>query len=86
MTARAWIAAALATATLAGCGRQVELTRQPGADPVPVAYGADEPATAENLMTPQPQIRPVRNEDLLRRSEPRPEDPFDVPPGADNGR
>lgn len=86
MTARAWIAAALVTAALAGCGRQVELARKPGADPVPVAYGADEPATAENLMTPQPQIRPVRNEDLLRRSEPRPEDPFDVPPGADNGR
>ncbi len=77
---------ALGVAALAGCGRQVELTRKPGAEPLPVAYGAEEPAKAESLMTPKPQIRPVRNEDLLRRSEPRPDDPFELPPGADNGR
>lgn len=86
MTVRQIMLAALGVAALAGCGRQVELVRKPGADPLPVAYGAEEPATAESLMTPQPQIRPVRNEDLLRRSEPRPGDRFDLPPGADNGR
>ncbi len=86
MTARMLMLAALGVAALTGCGRQVELTRQPGAEPLPVAYGADEPATAESLMTPQPQVRPIRNEDLLRRSEPRPDDPFELPPGAGNGR
>lgn len=86
MMKRSILLAALAVAALAGCGRQVELTRKPGADPLPVAYGATEPASAESLMTPHPQIRPVRNEDLLRRSEPRADDPFERPPGADNGR
>lgn len=86
MMAEKIVLTALGVAALAGCGRQVELVRKPGADPLPVAYGAKEPATAESLMTPSPQIRPVRNEDLLRRSEPRPDDPFELPPGADNGR
>lgn len=86
MTAGKIVLAALGVVVLAGCGRQVELTRKPGADPLPVAYGAEEPATADSLMTPSPQIRPVRNEDLLRRSEARPDDPFELPPGADNGR
>lgn len=86
MNRRARIAALLALAALAACGRQADLERTPGMTPPPVAYGEEEPQTSSEMLTPKPQLRPIRNEDLLKRSEPRREDPFNTPPGPDNGR
>lgn len=48
--------------------------------PVPVARGAEEPATPEELMTPDSQARPDRSAEPLKRSEEREHDPFDLPP------
>ncbi|HEX7853921.1 MAG TPA: hypothetical protein VF503_09520 [Sphingobium sp.] len=71
---------------LSGCGRMGPLEHTKGMKPVPVAAGASRAATADELIAPSPQSRPLRNGDLLYRSEKRPEDPFDKPPGANNGR
>ncbi|MCE7795582.1 hypothetical protein LWE61_03315 [Sphingobium sufflavum] len=71
---------------LGGCGRMAPLKRTTGMRPLPVAAGASEPATADQLIAPNTQSRPSRNVDVLTRSEKRAEDPFDLPPGPDNGR
>jgi hypothetical protein len=68
------------------CGRQVALRPKAGEPTVPKAHAATAPETAAQLMTPSTQARPRRNEDLIYKSEPRREDPFRLPPGADNGR
>jgi len=67
-------------ATLAGCGSRQTLVPQPGNTLPPAAFGASEPATAEELIEPSTQARPERSVELLRRSEARAEDPFDLPP------
>ncbi len=74
------IGMALGTLTLGGCGKKVAL--QPAAGKaLPVApAGAEAPLTSEQLMTPKPQARPERSDELLRRSEKRKDDPFDLPP------
>lgn len=71
---------------LGSCGRMGQLEHTKDMKPVPVAAGTSRAATADELMAPSPQSRPLRNGDLLYRSEKRPEDPFDKPPGATNGR
>jgi hypothetical protein len=76
------ICALLLFAALCGCGKYGELEPRPGAKPIPVAYGSDKPATADELVTPSPQERPGRSAELLRRSERRAVDPFDLPPGG----
>lgn len=68
------------TLPLAACGKKVDL--QPGAGktmPVTPA-GAPKQPTAEELMTPPVQARPERSDEILRRSEQRPTDEFDLPP------
>jgi hypothetical protein len=48
---------------------------------LPVApYGATAAPVADDLLTPGPQARPGRNDELLRRSEQRRSDDFDLPP------
>lgn len=66
--------------SLSACGKKVAL--QPGAgEALPVApAGAETPPTADDLITPKPQTRPDRSDELLRRSEKRKDDPFDLPP------
>ena len=71
----------IALATLAGCGGRQPLRRTEGMKPVPVAVGANESASADELMRLTPQERPNRDFEPLTRSQPRPEDPFDLPPG-----
>jgi hypothetical protein len=73
-------------ALLAGCGTPAKLKPLKGMGDVPVAQGADKRATPVQLMTPSTQARPDRQADLLSRSEERQDDPFDLPPGRDNGR
>ncbi|PAX07922.1 hypothetical protein [Sphingomonas lenta] len=65
---------------LLGCGSAAELRPAPG-DALPVApYGANATPTPEQLLTPTTQQRPERSTELLRRSEERRSDEFDLPP------
>lgn len=65
---------------LAGCGSTAGLKPPPGASPVPVAYGADRPATTQELLQPSAQQRPQRGDTTLTRSQERATDDFDLPP------
>jgi hypothetical protein len=44
--------------------------------------GAEAVADADSLMTPSIQTRPGRSDELMKRSERRTDDPFDLPPGG----
>ena len=73
-------AAAAALALLAGCGGREPLRPRPGESlPVAPAMAARAPTTDE-LLTPPPIARPERTDELLRRSQPREDDRFDLPP------
>lgn len=76
------IAAALLAA---GCGSREPLRPPPGGALPPVPAQAARAPTTDELLTPPPVTRPERVEELLRRSEPRQDDRFDLPPpdGAD---
>jgi hypothetical protein len=76
----------IAGLAVAGCGRQVALMPEPGMAPVPTPAFASQPETSDQLMKPSSQARPARNVDILSRSEERQADPFDLPPGPDNGK
>jgi hypothetical protein len=66
--------------TLAACGKREAL------EPLPPRPLPQQPATAPtqptvaDLLTPAPQARPERSDELLRRSEERRQDRFDLPP------
>ena len=65
---------------LAGCGSAVGLKPPPGGA-LPVApYGAATQRTAPELVRPTPQQRPQRSDELLRNSEERRANEFDLPP------
>jgi hypothetical protein len=71
---------------LAACGSRTELRPLPGMASVPKAAEAEAPQTAAQLMKPTTQSRPDRKADLILQSEERKDDPFDLPPGPDNGK
>lgn len=74
-----WIAIAGLLA-LAGCGSAAQLQPAPG-EALPVApYGARATPTPAQLLTPSTQARPERSDELLRSSEQRRSDEFDLPP------
>jgi hypothetical protein len=67
-------------AGLAACGNMEPLQPQAGVGmPVKPAMAARAPTTDE-LLTPPANARPARQDDGLRRSEEREDDPFDLPP------
>jgi predicted small lipoprotein YifL len=68
---------------VAGCGKVGELEPKSGASMPSRAYGQEQEQTATALITPSVQSRPGRSDELLRRSESRSDDPFDLPPGTD---
>lgn len=68
---------------LAGCGKFGPLEPRTGAAPAPLAYGQKEASKTDSFTTPAIQARPGRSDELLRRSERRRDDPFDLPPGED---
>ena len=73
-------AAAILIALLSACGGREPLMPKPG-DSMPVAPAmAARAPTTEELLTPPPVARPERVDELLRRSEPREDDRFDLPP------
>ena len=75
--------AALVTLVMLGaCGKYGELEPKTGSKAIPAAYGQEEAAAADELLAPSAQARPGRSVELLRRSERREDDPFDLPPGS----
>lgn len=68
---------------VAGCGKVGDLEPRTGNAMPPKAYGQTTAQTAEALSTPSVQARPSRTDELLKRSERREDDPFDVPPGQE---
>ncbi len=68
----------------AACGQRADLQPAPGhALPVKPLLAKSAP-TAEQLLTPPTNARPQRVDELIKRSEPRRPDRFDLPP-ADGG-
>lgn len=70
-------------AILAGCGKVGPLEPKAGQAPPAKVPGQDNTPTSDELMTPSVQARPGRSDELMRRSERRTNDPFDLPPGSD---
>ena len=81
MSHRHHILATLAVAALLGaCGAKEDL-KPPANQPAPVVpIGADRAPTTQELTTPDAQARPARSDELLKRSERREPDDFDLPP------
>lgn len=72
--------ALITIAATAGCGKVADLEPAAGkALPVKPMMARTTP-TAEDLLTPPTYARPDRIDELLKRSEPRKPDPFDLPP------
>ena len=69
-----------ATALLCGCGKIADLKPAPG-QPLPVKpLMARTTPTPEQLLTPPPIAHPERIDELMKKSTPRAQDPFDLPP------
>jgi hypothetical protein len=81
MATRRLTAATLAACALLGaCGAKADL-KPPAGQPAPaVPLGATRAPTTQELTTPDAQARPARSDDLLKRSERREPDDFDLPP------
>ena len=74
------LATIAALVSLGGCGRVADLQPVSG-HPMPVKpLMARTTPTAKDLLTPPTYARPDRVDELIRRSEPRRADPFDLPP------
>jgi hypothetical protein len=70
----------LAVVGLAGCGRVADLKPPPGrAMPVKPLMARTTP-TVQDLLARPPIAKPDRVDELITRSQPRPSDPFDLPP------
>ena len=69
-----------ATLLLGACGKVADLKPAPGQSlPVKPMMARSTP-TPEQLLTPPTYARPERVDELMKRSEPREADPFDLPP------
>jgi predicted small lipoprotein YifL len=73
-------------AILAGCGKVGPLEPKAGQAPPANAYGQEKLPGSEELMTPSVQSRPGRSDELMRRSERRADDPFDLAPGREEDK
>ena len=70
----------VAIALLCSCGRVASLRPAQG-EPLPVKpLMAHTTPSAENLLTPPTYADPERVDELIKRSQPRPVDRFDLPP------
>lgn len=79
MTRKLAVLIALSIA-LSACGGRQALKPQPGGGTPPIPRGASEAPTAQQLMESTTQARPERNAELLRQSDQRQDDPFELPP------
>ena len=71
----------IAVFMLGACGLREPLEPPAGQSAPPVPAMASRPLTTEEMLTPPPIARPERVDELLRRSEERRDDRFDLPPG-----
>ena len=74
------IIAGCALLALAACGKRDALRPPEGHSLPPKPATAAAKPTVDELLTPPPETRPNRSDDVLRRSEERPDDRFDLPP------
>jgi hypothetical protein len=74
------ILAALALLSLAACGKRDALRPAEGQALPPKPATAAAPPSVDQLLTPPVETRPGRSDDVLRRSEERPDDRFNLPP------
>lgn len=74
------IAVFAATALLGACGSKEDLKPAAGQPAAAIPVGAKRAPTTEELTTPDAQARPARSDELLKRSEQREPDDFDLPP------
>ncbi len=65
---------------LAGCGQQKSLRPPAGAPLPPKPATAPAAPTATELLQQRSTDRPARSDELLTKSQPRTDDPFDQPP------
>ena len=77
---RALLLLLAALPALASCGSREPLRPKAGQALPPKAAMAAKAPTTEQLLTPPPTARPERQDEGLRRSEEREDDPFDLPP------
>jgi predicted small lipoprotein YifL len=68
---------------LAACGKVGPLEPRAGAAAPAKSYGQTEVPDAGAFLEPSVQSRPGRSDELMRRSERRTNDPFDLPPGSE---
>ncbi len=66
--------------TLSACGGRQVLAPKDGVALPPKPEFARTVPTPDDLMTPDDQARPQRNDELLLKSEKRRDDKFDLPP------
>jgi len=66
--------------TLGGCGAANELRPTSTQKQLATPYGARATPTATQLLTPSSQDRPERSDELLKKSDTRRGDEFDLPP------
>lgn len=64
----------------AGCGLREPLQPPESSTKAPAPVAMNRALTTDELLTPPPITRPERVDELLRRSEPRADDQFDLPP------
>lgn len=70
----------VAVLLIGGCGRVADLKPAPGQSlPVKPLMARSTPTAADLLKIPS-YAKPSRVDELMKRSEPRPQDPFDLPP------
>ncbi len=81
MTLQRVLLVASITLAATACGKVGDLEPRSGNDLPPKAYGQTTAQSGRILTTPSAQARPGRSDELLKRSERRADDPFDVAPG-----
>jgi predicted small lipoprotein YifL len=80
MTHRNAIVTIAAALLLAACGNKGDLERLASFPQPVVPAGSDRPETPAQQTDPDVEAKPARSDELLRRSEERPTDEFDLPP------
>jgi hypothetical protein len=77
---RRWILGFGSIALLAGCGRVADLQPRAGHPMHVKPMMARAAPTVQQLLTPPTYAHPDRVDELVKRSQPRAADPFDLPP------
>ncbi|MEP2987593.1 MAG: hypothetical protein ABJN65_16120 [Parasphingorhabdus sp.] len=72
--------ALLTLVVLSACGNRGTLEPPKGKSLPPAIYGETKSPSGEDLLIPSTQAQPERSDELLRRSEKRQDDKFDLPP------